>query len=59
MRVMGFSAFTMDGLTKKVNKFLAESRVKVVDIKHALSTSECTALVMYEGNPRAPHPMEE
>jgi len=59
MRVIGFSAFTMEGLTKKVNKFLAESRVKVVDIKHGLSTSECTALIMYEGNPRIPHTMEE
>ena len=49
IRVEGFSAFTMDGLTKKVNKWLAESGVKVVDIKHGLlSTGECTALVIYE-----------
>jgi len=59
MKVIGFSSFTMDGLTKQVNKFLAESGVKVVDIKHGLSTSECTALIMYEGNPRTPHPMED
>ena len=59
MRVIGFSAFTMEGLAKKVNKWLAESRVKVVDIKHGLSTTECTALIIYEGSPRTPHPMEE
>jgi len=48
IRTKGFSAFTMDGLDKQVNKFLAESGVKVVDIKHALSTTECTALIIYE-----------
>ncbi|MCL2856909.1 MAG: hypothetical protein FWE19_04185 [Oscillospiraceae bacterium] len=48
IRVKGFTAFTMGGLEKLVNQWLAESGAKVVDIKHALSTSECTALVIYE-----------
>ena len=48
IRVKGFTTFTMDSLEKQVNQWLAESGVKVVDIKHALSTSECTALIIYE-----------
>ena len=48
VKIKGFSAFTMAGLDKQVNAWLAESGVKVVDIKHGLSTSECTAMIIYE-----------
>ena len=48
IRVKLFSAFTVGGLEKQVNQWLSENGVKVVDIKHGLSTSECTALIMYE-----------
>ena len=48
IRVKLFSTLTVGGLEKKVNQWLAQSNVKVVDIKHGLSTSECSALIIYE-----------
>ena len=48
VKVKGFSAFAIENLERKINQFIAHTGCKVVEIKHAVSIFECTALVMYE-----------
>lgn len=53
IQVKGLSASTVEGLEKKINAFIAGSGVEVVEIKHAVSVFECTALVLYKETARS------
>ena len=52
MKIKVFDASTSGRLERKVNKFLADSEIKVLDIKHAGGFGFVSALITYEEAPR-------
>ena len=48
MRFMSFTAFSSEGLTNKVNKFLeAHADIEVIDIKYTASFGSIYAAILY------------
>lgn len=48
MKIETFSAFTEKGLSAKVNEFLENNTVEVIDIKFSTSISYLGAMVIYK-----------
>lgn len=48
MKIETFSGFTEKGLSKKVNEFLDNNDVEVVDIKYSSSVFYMGAMVIYK-----------
>ncbi|HIS29004.1 MAG TPA: hypothetical protein IAA78_06050 [Candidatus Avamphibacillus intestinigallinarum] len=48
MQVQVFTAITETGLTRKMNRFLNESSVEVIDIKFSSTIFFLSGLIMYK-----------
>ena len=59
MKVRILEAATLKGLEKKVNEFLASDGIKVLEVQYRLSMGGRSVMVVYEGNLRTPHAMED
>ena len=59
MKIKIIEALTLKGLEKEVNEFLGSAGIKVIQVQYQLSTGGRSVMVVYEGNQRTPHPMEE
>jgi len=59
VKVRILEAATLKGLEKKVNEFLASDGIKVLEVQYRLSMGGRSVMVVYEGNLRTPHAMED
>ncbi|MCR8847887.1 hypothetical protein NQ095_05670 [Rossellomorea sp. SC111] len=48
MKISMFRSMTETGLNRKVNQFLEDSNVEVINIKFSMTIFDCGALVMYK-----------
>ena len=59
MKIKIIEALTLKSLEKSVNDFLSSDGIKVIQVQYQLSTGGRSVMVVYEGNLRTPHAMEE